>query len=132
MRRLDMRERREDKIFNLAALFMRYCMFIGIAYFVFRMVEVAAGKNTVVIVNALLSMGADQWVAYIFGAGGIAFGARAHQLRKRTIERLGPYAAKLEGKIADGRPSSGLLPDGSTPPPQLEAVPLESVQVEAE
>jgi hypothetical protein len=92
--------------------FFKYGALVAVAYFSFLSVETLAGKTT--IANVLLDLRTS--LAYVVGAGGLAYGALQRKLRRDTIQREHGRLKEYEQKLDPGRSSSQLLPSGATRP----------------
>jgi hypothetical protein len=69
-----------------------------------------------VVISFLGSMTVSKSLAYMFGAGGVLFGAYERRLRKKTLAHLHPRAKELEKLIDPRRSSSTLTNEGETNP----------------
>jgi hypothetical protein len=91
---------------------------IVIMYFFYRSVASLAGQYTL----AQIGMGflgdfrLSEGVAYVFGAGGVAYGAKRRKLQGDNIERTAKRISDLEKRIDPKRSSSRLTPRGKTRP----------------
>ena len=83
-----------------------------------RSVDGLAGRHTYADVGfrLLADIRVGEWVAYILGTGGVAYGLRQRKLLKQNIERLSAGKQRLEREIDPGRTSSGLTTKGETNP----------------
>lgn len=75
-----------------------------------------AGKYTFadIGVKFLGDFTASENVAYIFGAGGIAYGLRRKKLQESNIQRLGEQIKQYEKELDPQRSSSRLTVKGKT------------------
>jgi hypothetical protein len=90
---------------------------IGVAgHYIVEAITVLAGHETNVsfVLNILLNLQADRWIAYIAAGSLGAYGWNERRLRRRDIERLTRHTEDLENRIDPKRTSSRLLPDGTT------------------
>ena len=107
-----------DGIFATAKVLLVVGGIVIIGYY-FRDVLLAyAGKetNASISFSLITKLQADKWFAYLFGAGGIGYGVVQRRLRRRNIRRLTTDKTRAENQLHAGRTSSGLTPDGRTPP----------------
>jgi hypothetical protein len=86
------------------------------AHYIVEAITVLSGKQTdaSVVVNLLLNVKADRWIAYILAGSGIAYGINERRLKRNDIERLTRHTDELERRIDPHRTSSRLRPDGTT------------------
>ena len=106
---------------GLFALFRTVAIIVGvvlIAGFARDVLVAFAGKETAanLALSLIVNLQADRWLAYLFGAGGVGYGVRQRQLRRRNISRITGHNAEVEKRLHPGRSSSGLTPEGKTRP----------------
>lgn len=89
-----------------------------IAYFIYRSVDSLSGKATDanIGVSFLAKITLSEWVAWIFGVGGVGYGMRQSNLRKRVVARHEAKERAWEAEIDPNRSSSGLTFRGETHP----------------
>lgn len=89
-----------------------------IAMFFYKSVASLAGQYTFaqIGVGFLGDFRISEGFAYLFGVGGITYGAKRHQLQQRNLERTAKRISDLEKQIDPGRSSSRLTPRGNTRP----------------
>ena len=109
---------RGESIASVLNTLIRWTGLVLIAFFAYRSIDVLAGETTGadigISVGLLASVPVSQAVAWILGAGGMAFGLLERRLRKNTIERLQSRIKSLETQADPGRTSSLLTPRGET------------------
>jgi p-aminobenzoyl-glutamate transporter AbgT len=89
-----------------------------IAYFAYLSIRVLAGQETFarIVVRFLADFRVNEYVAYLFGIGGIVYGLGNRKLRKDNIERMAQRIKDLESLLDPRRSSSRLTPRGETRP----------------
>ena len=89
--------------------FLGWCGYLSIASL--------AGKHTIadIVISFLGNITVSKGVAYIFGAGGTAYGVYQRKLRRDFIERHSARDRELELQHDPSRSSSHLTPRGETP-----------------
>jgi hypothetical protein len=93
-----------------------------IAYLLSATIEAVAaqlvGKHTEasIVLSLLGELKVSVGIAWGFGVGGVLYGWRQNQARRRDIRRLSLRIQQLEAKIDPNRTSSRLTPDGATNP----------------
>jgi hypothetical protein len=96
---------------------VKYGVLLGIVYYVFRSIEVLAGRQTGA--NIIFAILGEQKVAcsiaFLFGGGGAVYGWRQNRQREHLIQKWAPKIAEEERKFDPGRDSSGLDDRGRTP-----------------
>jgi hypothetical protein len=92
-----------------------------LGYYAMRAVEALAGKSTNADIGISFfgTVEVSVTVAWIFGIGGIIYGARQRHLRKNTVERLAERNRTLELQIDPKRSTSGLTLRGDTRPEDI-------------
>lgn len=103
-------------IWDDVAYWIGICLSKGIPWvgivFIAREIRLAvsalAGQQTDanIIMKLMAEMRADQYIAYIFGAVGVGYGALEHRLRKKKEARMGHRLKELEEKLDPKRTSS--------------------------
>lgn len=96
-----------------------FCVLLAVlAYWMREVLLAYAGKATLanVVIKLAADLRFDQTFAYIFGAGGIAYGLAQRQLRRRNIDRLTRRGIAAEQILDPNRTSSELTPRGTTRP----------------
>lgn len=107
-----------DRVFRLIDRTVPWCGAIGLAYVAIYLPVRDGGGGETTINVALKLLGdfkANEWLAYIFGGGGILYGMSQRKLRKDTVERLQERNARLESILDPNRTSSELTPRGDSP-----------------
>ena len=92
---------------------------VAIAYFIADAMKVWAGTDTTAELSVILELfrgrGAICFLALVFGVGGVIYGSRQAQLRRRTVESIATRTPQLERMLDEKRSSSGLTKSGDTP-----------------
>ncbi|MDR3570274.1 MAG: hypothetical protein P4L43_19805 [Syntrophobacteraceae bacterium] len=90
----------------------------AVAFFAYKSIEVLAGKTTSsnIVFSVLTNLKANQYFGLIFGGGGIFYGYKQKELRKKTVERLQSRIQVFEKYIDIRRSSSTLTSAGDTRP----------------
>ncbi len=90
---------------------IKWAGIVAVFYFGWRMVDSLSGKetNANILMNTLLELKADRWVAYILAGGAVVFGFNERLLRKRKVAELTGRNSSLE-KLLDQKRSSSTLP----------------------
>ena len=85
-------------------------------HYIVQVITVLSGHQTDAsfVVNILLNLQADRWIAYIVGGGGVAYGWNERRLKRQSIDRLSRHTEELEKRLDPKRTSSKLLRDGTT------------------
>lgn len=75
-----------------------------------------AGKDTSanIFIDVIARIQLDRWVAYLFGASGIAYGVSERRLRQKNIKRLTKQNEALESRLDPRRTSSNLTETGKS------------------
>jgi len=91
---------------------------VWISYFIYQTVAVLAGTTTTadIGIRFLGEVKISNALAWMFGAGGVAYGWSQRELRKKTVERLQGRNQQLEMQIDPNRSSSRLTLRGDTRP----------------
>jgi len=91
---------------------------VAIAYFVRDATASIAGRNTIADIGMqfLGDFRVSDSLAYVFGAGGVGYGAWKHRLYGNHVQRTSKTIKDLEARIDPGRSSSRLAPRGETSP----------------
>jgi hypothetical protein len=91
---------------------------VGIARYGYLSIAVLAGKQTFadIVMRVIANVKVSQWIAYLFGVGGVLYGVGERTLRRRTIRRITEDKNNLERKMHPGRTSSNLTESGTTRP----------------
>lgn len=81
---------------------------VGVFWQLRLTVAALAGQQTdaSILMKFMADVRADQYIAYIFGAGGITYGAFEHALRRTKERRMGKRLKELEEKLDPSRTSS--------------------------
>lgn len=89
-----------------------------IVWLFYRSVASLAGQYTFAQIGLtfLGDFRISEGVAYVFGAGGVAYGIKRHRLSQSTIERTAKRISDLEKQLDPKRSSSRLTPRGKTRP----------------
>lgn len=114
-----LRAKRIDRVADLLGLLIRFgsltlCVWIGgqaaMSY---------AGETTVadVGINVIGDFRISEWVAALFGGGGVMYGMREKRLRRNTIESMSGRIKSLES-IHDPRRTSSMLTERGTTRPE--------------
>ena len=103
----------------IASIFVttiKWGVVLGIAYFAYLSVEALAGKTTFAKIGLSLlgDIKISEAIAYVLGGGGIFYGWRQRQLRKKRIAELSEHSEGLEKLLDKRRTSSKLPPTGET------------------
>lgn len=87
-------------------------------YFFASSLAQMAGTNTSVDValDALASLSAPEWLAYVVGGSGIGYGYLQQREKRKKTEAMAARIADLERRVDPKRTSSRLMPDGRTNP----------------
>ncbi|MBN2547506.1 MAG: hypothetical protein JXB50_17005 [Spirochaetes bacterium] len=101
---------------KIAVRFISVGGIVIICYFFAAVLKSYAGKTTIanIVFNFLADIKLDKVIAYIFGAGGIGYGLKERQLRKKNIERYYNQKDKLEKIINPDKQTSSLTKNGNT------------------
>lgn len=85
-------------------------------HYILGTANVLAGRQTDAsfVVQLLVNVQADRWIAYILAGCSVGYGLNERRLRRNDIKRLTNQTSELESRINPTRTSSGLLPDGTT------------------
>lgn len=86
---------------------------VAVFYFLNDSIKHLAGQETNATIN-IDFMG--NVLAGLFGSGGVFYGKKQNELRKKTIERLQKRIKVLEEKSDSSRSTSGLTERGETHP----------------
>lgn len=111
-----------DAVVTIIKAVCKYGWPVWCMYFVFRIVEVLAGKATFAsffMSIAVSVFGNDKIfkvILCVLAGGGIVYGEGQRRLRRRDIERLTPRPRQLESLIDPNRTTSGLTTQGTTRP----------------
>ncbi len=107
-----------DRVADVLNGLVKWGALVLTIYFSYRTVDSLAGKLTFadIAVRFMTSMTVSKWAAYIFGTGGVLYGLKERQLRRRNIRRLAPTRIEYEKGIDPNRSSSGLTTAGTTSP----------------
>lgn len=91
---------------------------ILIAWYFYKSVSSLAGLYTFaqIGVGFLGDFRISEGIAYLFGAGGVAYGVKRHRLQQENIERTAQRISDLEKRLDPKRSSSRLTPRGKTRP----------------
>jgi hypothetical protein len=110
--------RRIDGIVSTVQSGIKWFSLAAIAWWFYQSIRVLSGQYTFadIGVRFIGDFRISEGLAYVFGAGGIAYGYNERRLRRSTIERLAPRNAALEQTIDPGRTSSKLTARGTTRP----------------
>lgn len=113
------RTRRIDGVVSTVQVAIKWFSLVGIAVFFYLSIKTVAGQYTFadIGIRFIANFKISEGLAYLFGAGGIAYGYKERRLRRSTIERLAPRNATLETMIDPNRTSSKLTTKG-TPRPE--------------
>jgi hypothetical protein len=105
-----------DAVTRIVCTFFHCAAFVLCCWFIYLAVESLAGKKTDarILFQAITDLKVNQWVAYIFGAGGVTYGYVQKRLRQSTVARLQDRVQKFESELDPDRSSSGLPTTGST------------------
>jgi len=109
---LQLKVRTQDKRYELGHTIVRALSLVACAYFLYLSVLALAGKETTVLVDALMKVGVGQWLPYVIAAITGTAWFRERRLRQTVIKQQGVYIEGLETKVLPDRESSGLLPTG--------------------
>ena len=96
--------------------FIRYgCIFLC-AYYFFDAIKVFAGKDTNanVLLDLISNMKFDKWIGYVFGFGGLIYGAIRNMQLKKTRKSHSNHIRELEKIIDPERQKSRLNQYGET------------------
>jgi len=116
--RLLKRQKNAGAIATVLINLIRWSGLTLIAYFAYLTVASLSGETTTADIGIKLfaDVRLSEVFAYLFGGGGVIYGARQRSLRRNTIERLQGRIKKLEKERDPGRTSSGLTQRGATHP----------------
>ena len=105
-----------EGIFGLGRTAVRAGAWAVSIFFIAEGAGVFAGKETSVnaMIEAIVSVNADRWVAYSVAAVAVIVAIRSNRLRRKTIADLADYVKKLEMGTDPDRSSSGLTAEGKT------------------
>lgn len=103
---------------SVAKTLIRCGAAVGIAYCFRDSIVALAGKTTLstFTVSFLANLTVSKAAAYLFGAGGVAYGISEKKLRQRTVKRIQTRNQSLEERIDPGRSTSTLTTQGETNP----------------
>lgn len=95
---------------------IKYGVWIALFWFTYQCIKTLSGQETIAkfIVDVAADISLSKWVAYIFGAGGAAYGFGERRLRKRKVAQLSERCQDLEKRIDRKRSSSKMPPSGDT------------------
>lgn len=107
-----------DAISKVLSDIIRYGVFGFLGYCIYLSIDSLSGKNTSanIAVNFLSDVRVSQALAWILCGGGVSYGLKQKNLRKKTIERLQNRITTLERKLDSHRTSSKLTTQGETRP----------------
>jgi len=109
-----------EAIAGISRDFFRWSGLVGLAFFGYKSIEALSGTTTVADIGLSLrtfaSVKVSQLVAWMFGAGGVAYGLGQRRLRRDTVERLQGRIKRYETLVDPDRSSSSLTPRGETRP----------------
>lgn len=117
---VDIEIRKIEARHSIASTFIsngfKWSSLFGIAYWVYRSIEVLAGKMTLTDISFALLANSKFTCALggILGIGGVIYGRRQANLRKSTVERLHPFQEAYERNLDPKRTSSSLTSRGDT------------------
>jgi len=89
---------------------IRYGCILGCVYYFSDAVKALSGKDTLVsfFSDIMINMKFDKWIGYIFGLGGIAYGAVKHWQVRNTRKTHSDHIKKLEEMVDPKRQGSQL------------------------
>jgi hypothetical protein len=107
-----------DAVISVIGLALKFAAIVMCFRYGYLSVVALAGKSTFADVGfrILGNLKVSEGISYIFGAGGILYGAGQRRLRRRNIERIVPLKNKLEKILDRKRTSSSLTSKGTTRP----------------
>ena len=107
---------RIDAVTRVLLQLVRTAGYCFIAYNLFRVVEVTAGKQTIadLTMNFLANVTVNKWVAYALAGLGCGYGLYERRVRRKTIKRYARLIEEKEKGLDPKRSSSGLTEDGRT------------------
>ena len=113
-----------EGVFGVVRTLIRSAAWVGCVGFLYLTVRSLAGTDTkfAAIVNAVVDMKLNEWVAYIMAGGASVGYLRERRLRRKTIEQNQEYIRSLEEKIDPRRSSSGLTVIGEPRKEELDAL----------
>ncbi|MDB4915624.1 MAG: hypothetical protein JWM95_3268 [Gemmatimonadetes bacterium] len=99
-------------------MLVRWGGVVLMTYFGYRSVTVLAGETTTadIGIKILSDLKVSEAAAWIFGAGGMTYGARQRSFRLKANQVLGSRVSELETDIDRRRSSSKLTTRGLTNP----------------
>jgi hypothetical protein len=110
------RHRIGDSIATVLNNLIRWSGLVGIAYFLFRSIDILAGQHTEANfgIEFLSKIQITYKLAIAITAGAIFYAQRQRKLRRDVVERLAKRIQELELRIDPQRSSSLLTPRGDT------------------
>ena len=102
-----------SKIFSSITRFGAVCFCV---YWFTDAIKAFAGNETDanILMDILFDLRANQWIGFIFGGGGLIYGAIRNKQLKNTRKTMGDHIRKLEKKFDPERESSRLNKYGET------------------
>jgi len=105
-----------DKLADLYISTLTHGKWIVVAYFTYRSIDTLSGEETIAkfIVDVATDVKLPEWLAYLFGVGGVGYGYAQNRFRKNKVAELSDRCRGLEKIIDPGRSSSKMPPTGET------------------
>lgn len=106
---------------GVASVLNRGISWVGVvlvARYAYLAIAALAGQQTAaeIGINFLGEVRVSEALAWLFGAGGVAYGMGQRKVRRDTIERSADRIRSLEQRLDPSRSSSRLTPRGTTRP----------------
>ena len=107
---------RIDRVASVAETAVRFGFLAIIACFAWLSVRSSAGQRTFadIGIRVITDMRLSEAFAYIFGAGGVAYGLGERHLRRNRTQHFTTRMAALEQRLDPNRTSSELTMRGTT------------------
>lgn len=115
---LEYRGHRATLLAKLGGTLIKAAVIAFLGYCGMESIRALAGQDTAanIVVRVLGNLKVNQWAAWLFAGGGIAYGLRQQQLRRNVNASLGTRNSELEQEIDRRRTSSRLTRSGQTDP----------------
>jgi len=103
-------------ITKILGILIKYGCILGCIYFLFDSIKSFSGKESYanILLDIIFNMRFDKWLGYIFGFGGLLYGAIRHRQLKNTRKELSHFNEVLQKKIDPNRQNSRLNQYGET------------------
>ena len=107
-----------EGIFSVLNNLIKYGCLVFLFRYGYLSIQALAGQetNSKIILQLLSDLKINQYLSYVIGGGGFAYGYAQRRLKKQTIIKLHDRIEKLEKGLDPKRSSSMLTTDGDTRP----------------